>query len=247
MKSDHSHVPRAGSIDWITFDCYGTLIDWEAGILAVLRPWAGREGVRASNDELLVAYGDAESAQEHETPQAAYREILRGTMARIAGRLGKAATAADQDALAYSVGNWPAFPDTAESLRALQRWHKLTVVSNVDRASFARTAPKLGVTLDGLVTAEGVGAYKPDERMFRRALEVAAGWGIAPAEILHVAQSLFHDIAPAKRLGLATVWVDRRAGRPGGATPKAAERVMPDLRVTSLDELVEIERRERCR
>ncbi len=229
----------------LTFDCYGTLIDWEAGILAVLHPWAERNHVRAFDDELLVAFGEAESAQEHETPQAVYREILRGAMARLARRFGKAASAADRNALALSVGDWPAFPDTVESLRALRRWHKLMVVSNVDKASFARTAPKLGVPLDGLVTAEEVGAYKPDERMFRRALEVAAGWGIPPAEILHVAQSLFHDMVPAKRLGLATVWVDRRAGRPGGATPKAEGSVTPDLRVTSLRELVEIEGRER--
>lgn len=237
---------RWESFKLLTFDCYGTLIDWETGILAVLRPWAERNRVGASDEELLAAYGEAESAQERETPQAVYREVLRGTMARLARRFGKAASTAEQDALAFSVGDWPAFPDTAESLRALREWHKLMVVSNVDKASFARTAPKLGVRLDGLVTAEEVGAYKPDERMFRRALEVAAGWGIAPAEILHVAQSLFHDIAPAKRLGLATVWVDRREGCPGGATPRASDDVAADLRVTSLGKLVEIERRARA-
>jgi 2-haloacid dehalogenase len=229
----------------LTFDCYGTLIDWEAGILAVLRPWAERSGLRASDDELLAAFGKAESAAEREAPYAVYRDILRGTMSRIATQFGKAARASEQDALALSVGDWPAFADTAESLHALHEWHKLMVVSNVDKASFARTAPKLGVRLDGLVTAEEVGAYKPDERMFRRALEVAAGWGIGPQEILHVAQSLYHDIVPAKRLGLATVWVDRRVGRPGGAAPMAPGHVVPDLRVTSLRELVEVERRER--
>lgn len=237
---------RWESFKLLTFDCYGTLIDWEAGILAVLRPWAERNHVRASDDELLAAYGEAESAQERETPQAVYREILRGTMSHIARRFGKAADALDQDDLALSVGDWLAFPDTAESLRALQRWHKLMVVSNVDKASFTGTAPKLGVTLDGLVTAEEVGVYKPDERMFRRAFEVAVGWGIAPREILHVAQSLFHDIAPAKRLGLATVWIDRRAGRSGGATPRVSGVAAPDLRVTSLREFVEIERAHRA-
>jgi len=241
----------ASSLHWagfkvLTFDCYGTLIDWEAGILAVLRPWAERNRVRASEDELLAAYGEAESAQERETPQAVYREILRGTMSRIARRFGKAADGFDQDKLALSVGDWPVFPDTLESLRELQRWHKLMVVSNVDKASFAGTAPKLGVILDGLVIAEEVGAYKPDERMFGRAFEVAAGWGIAPNEILHVAQSLFHDIAPAKRLGLATIWVDRRAGRSGGATPLASGVPSPDLRVSSLREFVEIERAHRA-
>jgi 2-haloacid dehalogenase len=132
-----------------------------------------------------------------------------------------------------------------EALRALKKWHKLMVVSNIDKESFARTAPKLGVALDGFVSAEEVGAYKPDRKMFDRALAVVRDWGIPPQRILHVAQSLYHDMEPAKRLGLRTVWVDRRGGRPGGATPKASGDIAPDLRVTSLGELVELERAER--
>jgi len=231
----------------LTFDCYGTLIDWEKGILGILRPWARAGQIAASDDQLLAAYGEAESAAEHAAPGSIYREILRSTMTKIAERFGKTATPRDQDALAQSVGDWPAFPDAAEALASLQAWHKLMVVSNVDKASFARTAPKLGVTLDGIVTAEEVGAYKPDRRMFDRAFEVAAGWGIAPQQILHVAQSLYHDHAPAKALGLCTVWIDRRGGKSGGATPPLIGSVAPDLRVHSLSELVEIETRERAR
>jgi 2-haloalkanoic acid dehalogenase type II len=229
----------------LTFDCYGTLIDWEAGILSVLRPWAGGNKVQTSDDELLRAFGSAESAAERETPRALYRDILSEAMNRIAASFGKAANANAREKLAQSVGDWPAFADTVESLRILKKWHMLMVVSNVDTASFARTAPKLGVALDGLTTAEDVGAYKPDRRMFERAIAVAAERGIAKTEILHVAQSLYHDIAPAGAIGLHTVWVDRRAGRAGGATPEASGGVRADLTVGSLAELVEIERAER--
>ena len=228
--------------DLLTFDCYGTLVDWEAGILDVLKPWASANAVAASPEKLLTAFGNAESAVEHERPQALYRDVLREAMGRIAASFGKTARMEEREALGRSVGDWPVFADTVEALRTLKNWHKLMVVSNVDRESFARTAPKLGVALDGIVSAEEVGAYKPDRRMFDRALAVARDWGIPPQRILHVAQSLFHDIEPAKRLGLHTVWVDRRRGRPGGATPKASGDDVPDLRVTSLGDLVALER-----
>jgi 2-haloacid dehalogenase len=229
----------------LTFDCYGTLVDWEAGILDVLRPWASTNAVGASSEELLAAFGAAESVVQRESPEALYRDVLREAMGRIAASFGKTVRTEEREALARSVGDWPVFADTANALRALKNWHKLMVVSNVDRESFARTAPKLGVALDGFVSAEEVGAYKPDKRMFGRALAVARDWGIPPQRILHVAQSLFHDIEPAKRLGLRTVWVDRRAGKLGGATPKTSGDATPGLRVTSLAELVALERADR--
>jgi len=229
----------------LTFDCYGTLIDWETGILAVLRTWAAANHVEASDEKLLQAFGAAENGVQAGKPQTLYREVLRDSMARIAAGFGKAVRPEECDALANSVGEWPAFADTPNALRALKSWHKLMIVSNVDKTSFSRTAPKLGLSLDGLVTAEEVGAYKPDRRMFERALSVAGDWGIQPKEALHVAQSLYHDIAPAKALGLRTVWVDRRGGRSGGATPEVEGDVTADLRVRSLGELVEIERSER--
>jgi 2-haloacid dehalogenase len=236
---------RIGGFRVITFDCYGTLVDWEAGILAVLRPWAARTGVRANDAKLLAAFGEAESEAEHAQPGAAYPEILRATHAGIARRLGASADAAAAGGLGRSVGDWPVFADTPDALRRLQQRHKLMVVSNVDRASFARTHAKLGVTMDAVVTAEEVGAYKPDLRMFRRALEVAAQWGAGAGEVLHVAQSLYHDHVPAKKLGLATVWV-RRASVAGkfGATRDPGEAVQPDLIVSSLGELADLEERE---
>ncbi len=236
-------------VDWnwagirvLTFDCYGTLIDWESGILRVLEPWAATNGVLTRGDELLAAFGMAESSAQAANPKLPYRAILRQAMAGIAKSFGKTVRRNDEEALAASVGDWPAFRDTAVSLQALQTWQKLMVVSNVDEQSFQRTASKLGVVLDGLVTAEEVGAYKPDRRMFEKAMARAAGWGVKKGEIVHVAQSLYHDVEPAKELGLRTVWVDRRGGKSGGATPVAGKNAKPDLRVGSLAELVEIQR-----
>ncbi|MGA7785323.1 MAG: HAD hydrolase-like protein, partial [Candidatus Acidiferrales bacterium] len=165
--------------------------------------------------------------------------------AGIARRLGASPDAAAGDALGRSVGDWPVFADTPDALRRLQRRHKLMIVSNVDRASFARTHAKLGVKMDAVVTAEEVGAYKPDLRMFRRALEVAAEWGAGAGEVLHVGQSLYHDHVPAKKLGLATVWV-RRASVAGrfGATRDPGEAVQPDLIVSSMKELANLEEQE---
>jgi 2-haloalkanoic acid dehalogenase type II len=224
----------------LTFDCYGTLIDWEAGILGVLRPWAARVGVSVNDAGLLSAFAEAESAAELESPGALYPEILRSTHARIAGHFRAGADAASANALANSVGDWPAFADTREALDRLHRRYKLMVVSNVDRASFARTQKLRGVPFDAVVTAEEVGTYKPDPRMYRRALEVAATLGAAPQQVLHVAQSLYHDHVPAKALGLSTVWVRRPSHRGEfGATRDPGVAVQPDMTVHSLAEFAD--------
>jgi 2-haloacid dehalogenase len=224
----------------LTFDCYGTLIDWEAGILGVLRPWVTRVGISVNDAGLLAAFAEAESAAEHESPGALYPEILRSTHACIAQHFNAPNDPAAAAALGNSVGDWPPFADTREALNRLHLRYKLMVVSNVDRASFARTQKLLGVTFDAVVTAEEVSAYKPDPRMFRRALEVAATLGAAPQQILHVAQSLYHDHVPAKALGLSTVWV-RRPSRCGefGATRDPGVAVQPDLTMYSLAELAD--------
>jgi 2-haloacid dehalogenase len=225
----------------ITFDCYGTLIDWETGILAVLRPWMMRAGISATDAEVLSAFGEAESAAERDLPTAIYPEILRATHARIAKQFGVASAADAAEALGKSVGDWPAFPDTSDALKRLQRKFKLVVVSNVDRASFARTQKRLGIAFDAVVTAEEVGAYKPDAKMFLRAMEVAKTFGAARKNILHVAQSLYHDHVPAKSFGLKTVWL-RRPSKAGelGATKKPAVDVEPDLVVGSMKELADV-------
>lgn len=221
----------------LTFDCYGTLIDWETGILAALAPWARRHGLEARDDELLRAYGEAETRLERIRPALTYPDVLRRVLGELAARFGVAVARADQDAFAASIRDWPAFPDTAEALRYLKRHYRVAIVSNVDRRSFAFTRVRLGIDPDFVVTADDVGAYKPDRPHFERALERLAGLGVERRGLAHVAQSLYHDIAPARALGIATVWVDRRQGQAGaGAVPPAAAE--PDLRVASLRELV---------
>jgi 2-haloalkanoic acid dehalogenase type II len=225
----------------LTFDCYGTLIDWETGILEVLRPWAARAEISATDAEILGAFGEAESAAEHDLPTAIYPEILRATHRRMAKNFGVAGDGSAADLLGRSVGDWPAFADTTDALKRLQRRFKLIVVSNVDRESFARTQKQLGITFDAVVTAEEVGAYKPDARMFLRAMEVAKGFGAERGNILHVAQSLYHDHVPAKSFGLRTVWV-RRPSKRGefGATRDPGVDVKPDLTVHSMKELADV-------
>jgi 2-haloacid dehalogenase len=224
----------------MTFDCYGTLIDWEMGILAVLRPWAERAGISATDAEILGAFGEAESAAEHDLPTAIYPEILRETHGRMAEHFGVGPDARAADLLGKSVGDWPAFEDTTDALKRLQRRFKLIVVSNVDRESFARSEKRLGINFDAVVTAQDVGAYKPDAKMFLRAMEVAKGFGAERENILHVAQSLYHDHVPAKSFGLKTVWV-RRPSKRGefGATRDPGVDVTPDLVVRSMKELAD--------
>ncbi|HEX5506558.1 MAG TPA: haloacid dehalogenase type II [Thermomicrobiales bacterium] len=213
----------------LTFDCYGTLIDWERGILATLRPLLARHDAMLTDDQILELYGEFEAAAEA-GPYQPYRDVLAAVVDGFGARLGFNPTAAERDALAASVGDWPAFPDTVDALHALARRYRLAILSNVDDDLFAGSARRLGVDFAAVITAQQVGSYKPDRRNFRAAL---ARLGVPADRVLHVAQSLFHDIAPAKDLGLATLWVNRRHDRPGfGATPPATAR--PDLEVPDL-------------
>lgn len=223
----------------LTFDCFGTLIDWERGILDVLRPWAKRSGLELDDEALLGAFARSEPVEQAARPAARYREILRGAMRRVAKELGAEASDEDAEKLADSVRDWPVFPDTPAALERLKRRAKLVIVSNVDAESFEGALAKLGVELDGIVTAEETGAYKPDVRMFRRTLEIVSEMDVKPRDHLHVAQSLFHDIVPAQALGIATCWIDRRQGRSGGATPAPERPVRPDFIFTSLHDLAE--------
>ena len=208
----------------LTFDCYGTLIDWETGILAALRPILGRRGVEPPDDELLARFASSEAAAEA-GPYERYREVLGLALDGIASSYGFEPEASERAAFGGSVGDWPAFPDSAAALARLHERFRLGVITNCDDDLFARSAERLATRFDWVVTAQQVGGYKPDPGNFEFAFEKI---GLPRERILHVAQSLYHDHVPAKRLGLATVWIDRRAGRPGsGATPAAAE-VTPD-------------------
>ncbi|MCC6532528.1 MAG: haloacid dehalogenase type II [Burkholderiales bacterium] len=217
----------------LMFDCYGTLIDWEAGLLAALRPWLRRHGVALPDAAVLEAFGVAESQAQARTPAKRYPEILADAMQALASRWGLDCSAAQSRAFGTSVGEWPAFPDSAEALRYLKQHYRLVILSNVDRASFALSNARLGVAFDHVFTAEDIGSYKPDIRNFEYALSRLEAAGVGRGDVLHVAQSLFHDHVPAKRLGLASVWIDRRAGKAGtGATPPAEAK--PDWRFESL-------------
>ncbi len=223
-----------GRFDVLTFDCYGTLIDWEAGILAGLRRVLGPHGVAATDDELLEAYARAEAELEA-GPYRRYREVLGEGLRRVSGEHGVKPTAAEIVAFGGSVGEWPAFSDSAAALARLAKRFRLGVITNCDDDLFALSNPRLGVQFDWVVTAEQVGAYKPDPRNFEGALERI---GRPRERVLHVAQSLYHDHVPARRLGLATAWIDRRRGRPGfGATPPAE--ATPDLSVPDMTTFAE--------
>ena len=219
----------------LTFDCYGTLIDWEAGIVATLQSILSAHGMRADAEYLLALYSELEPAVE-QGPYLPYRELLRVVLRGFGERLGFSPSEPEQARFTGSVGNWPPFTDTPVALAALKRRFKLAIVSNVDDDLFALTNKKLGVVFDWIITAQQVGSYKPSLNNFRQALTRI---GLPKGNVLHVAQSLFHDHAPAKQLGLDTVRVNRRHGKAGsGASPSA--NVRPDLEVPDLATLVRL-------
>jgi 2-haloacid dehalogenase len=213
--------------DVLTFDCYGTLIDWETGILAALRE-ASSEWP-AADEELLERFGSHEAAAERGEYRP-YRQVLAETVRGMASDYGISIPDQAARRFAASVGDWPPFPDSSPALRRLARRFKLAVITNCDEDLFATSAERLGVRFDWVITAEQTRSYKPDPRHF----EVAFATISAPRErLLHAAQSLFHDHVPAKNLGMTTVWIDRRQGRSGsGATPPAE--AQPDLTFPSM-------------
>jgi 2-haloalkanoic acid dehalogenase type II len=219
----------------LSFDCYGTLIDWEAGLLAVFTPWAQARGVDITGEELLTAYARIEAAVEAEHPTDPYPAVLARGMRFLGDALGAEVTEDDAARLARSVPDWPAFPDSHAALAALGRRYKLIVLSNVDRASFAGSNATLGVEFTSVITAQDVGSYKPSPRNFDALAGEAARLGVRPGGLLHVAQSLFHDHVPAQRAGLPTVWIHRRHDRGGwGATPEPPAPVTPNWEFPSM-------------
>jgi 2-haloacid dehalogenase len=213
--------------DALTFDCYGTLIDWETGLLAALRA-ALPEG-DASDDALLEEYAVHEARAE-EPPYRSYRDVLRAGLRGVARAAGVEVQPGALAAFSESVRDWPAFPDAPAALVRLHDRFRLGVITNCDADLFAASQERLGTVFDWVVTAEAAQAYKPQQRPFEVAF---ATIDVPRARILHVAQSLFHDHVPAKQLGLTTVWIDRRHGRPGsGATPPAT--AVPDAVFPSL-------------
>lgn len=221
----------------LTFDVVGTLIDFETGILRCVRSVAP-EG--PDDEAVLAAFGAAEGEQQQRTPEMPFTAMLDPISARLAVELGLPALdgGSGPSPLRRSIGSWPAFDDAVDALRELGERYLLVAVTNADREALDAMAATLGHPFVEAVTVDEVGVNKPDPRMFEAALAKLAARGVARDEVLHVAQSQYHDIGAARRLGLATCWVERRSGRVGsGATPASAEITTPDVHVGSVAEL----------
>jgi 2-haloacid dehalogenase len=217
----------------LTFDCYGTMIDWESGIFSALRPLLAAHSARIDDEALLALY--AEFELEAEKDYQTYREVLQSVVRGFGQRLGFVPSDAEVRSLPDSLANWQPFPDTVDALRRLKKRYRLAVISNIDDDLFAQTAPKLGVPFDAVMTAQRSRCYKPCKKIFEMAQEKL---GIRKDEWLHVGQSIYHDVIPAQSLGISTVWVKRPSPRPGAGATKAMSGT-PDLEVTSLAELAD--------
>ena len=219
----------------LSFDCYGTLIDWETGISAALEPLRARSGKALSRDQVLEAHARHEAAQEAATPDLPYSELLARVHDRIAAEWGVRPDPGEGPAYGRSIKDWPAFPDSPAALQYLKGHYQLVILSNVDRESFRASQARLQVEFDHVFTAQDIGSYKPDPRNFEYLVRELARAGIQKQEILHTAESLFHDHLPANRIGLASAWIHRRAGLEGtGATHPPEHMPHYDFRFTSL-------------
>jgi 2-haloacid dehalogenase len=229
----------------LTFDCYGTLIDWESGIYTGLLPLLHKGDITLGRDAVLETFAKHESAQEEATPGMIYSDVLTEVHRQLAAAWGIAATEDEHRRFGASVPDWPAFADSVESLAYLKQHYKLVILSNVDRASFAGSNRRLEVAFDAVYTAQDVGSYKPAPANFEYMLDRLEKLGHGKNDILHTAQSLFHDHAPAKRFGLTSAWIDRRHDQKGwGATMQPPEGAAYEFRFSSLAAMVQAHKAE---
>ena len=230
----------------LTFDCYGTLIDWEAGIFNGLAPLAAKANDAMSRDQILEFFARHESSQEEETPSMPYSQLLSAVYRRLANAWGVAVTNEEANTFGASVPDWPEFPDSVEALQYLRKYYKLVVLSNVDRLSFRASNARLKVTFDAIYTAQDIESYKPSDNNFAYMLKrLRDDFGFGKADILHVAQSLFHDHAPANRAGLASAWIDRRHASEGwGATMPPPEAPRYDFHFNGMAEFAKAHKQE---
>ena len=219
----------------LTFDCYGTLIDWETGIFSVLKPVLATHGKSVPDADILELYGEFE-AQAETGPYASYREVLRSVVRAFGKQFAFTPTVAEVETLASSVPHWRPWPDTVRALRKLQARYRLGIISNIDNDLFDSTRRHLSVEFASVTTAQQAQCYKPALEIFRRALDKT---GVAPSRILHVGQSVYHDVLPAQSLGLRTVWVNRPSPRGGVGAVRRAEG-KPDLEVPDLSTLADL-------
>lgn len=223
----------------LTFDCYGTLIDWESGMIEGLRDLTARADRSLTRDAILEAHARHESNQQRQTPTKRYSELLAVVYKRLAEEWNVAVSVGECEAYGRSVGDWPAFVDSPGALQYLKKYYKLIILSNVDNRTFYLSNEKLQVDFDAIYTAEDIGSYKPDDRNFLYMLERIGDLGLERRDILHTAESCFHDHLPANKHGIASCWIYRRNGKKGfGATMDPG--VMPtfDFRFDSIADLV---------
>jgi 2-haloacid dehalogenase len=229
----------------LTFDCYGTLIDWESGMLSALAPLTDKLGGSVTRNEILEAHGRHESSQQRQTPYKRYREILAVVYRRLAEERGVETSWNECVQYGNSVKDWPAFSDSAEALHYLKQHYKLVILSNIDNESFAESNKKLGVQFDAIYTAEDIGSYKPSDGNFEYMLSALQTRGYEKTDILHTAESMFHDHAPANRHGLKSSWIYRRHGQQGfGAAMPPEEMPHYDFRFNSMKEMAAEHKRE---
>ncbi len=223
----------------LTFDCYGTLIDWESGMVAALEPLTSRVPRELTRDQILEAHARHESGQQAQTPWKLYPEILSLVYKRLSEEWETPSSWEECQIYGQSVKYWPAFDDSAESLQYLKKHFKLVILSNVDNQSFADSNAKLHVEFDAIFTAQDIGSYKPQDANFEYMLRHLKNNGIEAADILHTAESLFHDHVPGKRNGLANCWIYRRHNQDGfGATMNPGEMPPVDFKFNSMADLV---------
>jgi putative hydrolase of the HAD superfamily len=223
----------------LTFDCYGTLIDWETGIIEALKPLTSR--ITRSPDEILEAHARQESSQQVQTPSKLYRDLLPIVYRRLAEEWGVSTSWSDCVAYGKSVREWPAFGDSASALQYLKQHYKLVILSNVDNENFSGSNEKLQVEFDAIYTAEDVGSYKPSGRNFEYMLAQLKMLGVEKHQVLHVAESMFHDHGPANVHGIASCWIHRRHDRQGfGATMTPSQMPKYDFRFSTMAELVRV-------
>lgn len=238
-------MPQLKDFKVLTFDCYGTLIDWESGILAGLQPLTDKVATELTKDDILEAHALYESSQQLQTPAMVYSDILTIVYKRLAEAWHVPVSWDECMEYGQSVKNWPAFPDSAEALAYLKEHYKLVILSNVDQTSFATSNAKLNVDFDAIYTAQDVGSYKPAVANFEYMLTNLDRLGYGKNDILHTAESMFHDHGPANRHGLANCWIYRRHEKEGfGATMNPGDMPTYDFQFTSMIEMVEAHQKE---
>jgi 2-haloacid dehalogenase len=225
--------------DTLTFDCYGTLIDWESGMIKALKSLSDRAHRPLTRDQILEAHARHESSQQRYTPAKRYRDLLPIVYKRLAEEWGVHVTNEDCVQYGQSVGDWPAFEDSTSALQYLKRYYKLVILSNVDNESFHASNRMLQVEFDAIYTAEDIGSYKPSARNFGYMIEKMEGMGVKKEKILHTAESMFHDHKPANDHGLKSCWIFRRHAQLGfGATINPGQMARVDFKFDSMLEMV---------